>query len=51
VVGDKEVAEQTVAIRSRVGGDQGAQSVDAFIEAAKNEVAEKGRQEALTVGL
>jgi threonyl-tRNA synthetase len=51
VVGDKEVAEQTVAIRSRVGGDQGAQSVDAFIEAAKNEVAEKGRQEAVTVGL
>ena len=49
VVGDKEAAEQTVAVRSRVGGDQGAQSVDAFIEAARNEVAEKGRQEVLTV--
>jgi threonyl-tRNA synthetase len=37
VVGDKEAAEGTVAVRSRSGGDQGAQSVVAFIEAAKNE--------------
>jgi threonyl-tRNA synthetase len=37
VVGDKEAAEGTVAVRSRSGGDQGAQSVAAFIEAAKNE--------------
>jgi threonyl-tRNA synthetase len=37
VVGDKEAANGTVAVRSRAGGDQGAQTVAAFIEAAKNE--------------
>ncbi len=37
VVGDKEAANGTVAVRSRAGGDQGAQAVAAFIEAAKNE--------------
>jgi threonyl-tRNA synthetase len=41
VVGDKEAAEGTVAVRSRSGGDQGAQSVAAFIEAAKNEARQK----------
>ena len=37
VVGDKEAAEGTVAVRSRAGGDQGAQPVAAFIESAKTE--------------
>ena len=37
VVGDKEAAEGTVAVRTRAGGDQGARPVAAFIEAAKNE--------------
>src|SRR3954452_16600857 len=37
VVGDKEAAEGTIAVRSRAGGDQGARTVSAFIEAAKNE--------------
>jgi len=37
VVGDKEAAEGTVAVRSRAGGDQGPQAVAAFIEAARNE--------------
>jgi threonyl-tRNA synthetase len=37
VVGDKEAAEGTVAVRTRTGGDQGARPVAAFIEAAKNE--------------
>jgi threonyl-tRNA synthetase len=38
VVGDREAAEGTVAVRTRAGGDQGAQSVDAFIAAADDEV-------------
>ena len=37
VVGDREVAEDTVAVRRRAGGDQGAQSVDAFIRTALDE--------------
>jgi threonyl-tRNA synthetase len=43
VVGDKEAESQTVAVRSRSGGDQGAQDLDAFIEAALDEVRRKGR--------
>jgi threonyl-tRNA synthetase len=42
VVGDKEAAEGTVAVRSRAGGDQGARPVAAFIESAKKE---RGRGE------
>ena len=38
VTGDREVAEGTVAVRSRAGGDQGARPVDAFIQAALGEV-------------
>ncbi len=41
VVGDKEAAEGTVAVRTRAGGDQGAQPVAAFVEAAKNEARPK----------
>jgi len=41
VVGDKEAAEGTVAVRSRTGGDQGAQAVAAFIEAATHEARQK----------
>jgi len=41
VVGDKEASEGTVAVRTRAGGDQGAQPVAAFIEAAKNEARPK----------
>jgi len=37
VVGDKEAADGTIAVRSRSGGDQGASTVAAFIESAKNE--------------
>jgi threonyl-tRNA synthetase len=47
VVGDKEAAEGTVAVRSRAGGDQGAQTVAAFIEAAKSEVRQKRAAETL----
>ncbi len=41
VVGDKEVANGTVAVRSRTGGDQGAQPVAAFIDAATSEARRK----------
>jgi threonyl-tRNA synthetase len=41
VVGDREAAEGTVAVRRRSGGDQGARRLDEFIEAAKQEVAAK----------
>jgi threonyl-tRNA synthetase len=43
VVGDREVEQGTVSVRSRAGGDQGARSVDAFIAAAQDEIARKGR--------
>jgi len=41
VVGDKEAANGKVAVRSRAGGDQGAQAVAAFIDAAATEVRQK----------
>ena len=41
VVGDKEAADGAVAVRSRTGGDQGAQPVAAFIEAALTETRQK----------
>jgi threonyl-tRNA synthetase len=43
VVGDREAAEGLVAVRSRAGGDQGPRTVEEFIAAALQEVAEKGR--------
>jgi threonyl-tRNA synthetase len=43
VIGDREVADGTVAVRSRTGGDQGSSPVDAFLAAAQQEVATKGR--------
>jgi threonyl-tRNA synthetase len=42
VVGDREAAESTVAVRSRAGGDQGSQKTDAFVRAALEEIASKG---------
>jgi threonyl-tRNA synthetase len=39
VVGDREVAEGTISVRSRAAGDQGASPVAAFIMKAGNEVA------------
>jgi threonyl-tRNA synthetase len=41
VVGDREAADGTVAVRSRSGGDLGSQPLDAFIAAARDEVARK----------
>ncbi len=42
VVGDREVAENRVAVRSGAEGDQGAQAVDDFVAAALDEVRRKG---------
>ena len=41
VIGDREAAEGTVAVRTRAGGDQGAMKLDAFVTAAKDEVRDK----------
>lgn len=43
VVGDKEVAAQKVAVRSRKGEDLGQMSLDAFLSLLKSEIARKGR--------
>jgi threonyl-tRNA synthetase len=41
VIGDREAAEGTVAVRTRAGGDQGAMRLDAFVSAALDEVRQK----------
>ena len=41
VVGDREVTDGTVAVRTRSGGNQGAQDVSAFAHAALEEVRRK----------
>ena len=38
VIGDKEIAAESVGVRSRKEGDLGAMSVEDFIEKAKKEV-------------
>ncbi len=43
VIGDREVTEGTVSIRTRSGGDQGASTIDAFTAAARDEITNKGR--------
>jgi threonyl-tRNA synthetase len=45
VIGDREAAEGTVAVRSRAGGDQGARPVEEFLAAAQAEIARKGAAE------
>ena len=42
VVGDREAAESTVAVRSRTGGDLGARPLDDFVGSALDEVARRG---------
>jgi threonyl-tRNA synthetase len=42
VVGDREVEENSVAVRGGASGDQGPSTVEAFIEAALNEIQQKG---------
>lgn len=38
VVGDKEIENNTVAVRSRAGGDLGVMEPDAFLAKAKEEI-------------
>jgi threonyl-tRNA synthetase len=47
VVGDREAAEGTVAVRTRSGGDQGSSALDDFIAGARDEVATKGTRAAV----
>ena len=42
VVGDREVAAGTVGVRHRADGDVGSQRIDAFLEAAGEEIRQKG---------
>jgi threonyl-tRNA synthetase len=42
VVGDRESADGTVAVRARTGGDQGSVVIDSFIASAREEIARKG---------
>ncbi len=42
VIGDREAADGTVAVRTRAGGDQGARTVEAFLAAAREEMAARG---------
>jgi len=43
VVGDREVETGTVAVRERSGGDRGSSTIEAFIDAARDEVSHKGK--------
>jgi threonyl-tRNA synthetase len=43
VVGDKEVAAQLVAVRSRKGEDLGQMTLDAFLSLLKSDIARRGR--------
>jgi threonyl-tRNA synthetase len=45
VTGDREVAEGTVSVRTRSGGDQGARRIDEFVKLAHEEIAAKGETE------
>ena len=49
VAGDREAAEATVAVRSRSGGDLGAQRLEAFIAEALLEVRNKKAQPSLSL--
>jgi threonyl-tRNA synthetase len=41
VVGDREAAEGTMAVRTRAGGDQGASKIETFVTTAREEIAQK----------
>ena len=43
VIGDREAAEGTVAVRTRAGGDQGARPVAEFVATATTEVRDRAR--------
>ena len=41
VIGDREVAEGTVSVRTRAGGDQGGSPVDVFVASAREQIARR----------
>jgi threonyl-tRNA synthetase len=43
VIGDREVSERQIAVRSRTAGDLGASSVDDFLAQTAREIAARGR--------
>ena len=45
VVGDNEVENGTVAVRTRSGEDLGAMTIDAFTQYLQDEVERKGRKD------
>ena len=45
VVGDREVEEGTVAVRTREGEDLGSMQVDAFVQHLESDVARRGRKD------
>ncbi len=47
VIGDREVEERTVAVRTRTGEDLGSMSMEAFAELLHEEIANRGRKPAL----
>ncbi|CAA0110879.1 Threonine--tRNA ligase [BD1-7 clade bacterium] len=47
VVGDKELEQNTVAVRARKGADLGTMPVDAFVELIENDIARRGRSQAI----
>ena len=47
VIGDREVEERTVAVRTRTGEDLGTMSIEAFAELLTTEVVNRGRKPAL----
>ena len=48
VVGDREAETGTVAVRERSGGDRGSSTIEAFIDAARDEVSHKGKPSAVS---
>jgi threonyl-tRNA synthetase len=47
VIGDREVEDRTVAVRTRTGEDLGSMSMEAFAEMLQDEIANRGRKPAL----
>jgi len=47
VIGDREAAEGTVAVRSRAGGDLGARSIEQFVTDARAEIGARRQAPAL----
>jgi threonyl-tRNA synthetase len=43
VIGDKEMENRTVAVRTRTGEDLGTMSVEAFVERLAADISKRGR--------